>query len=481
MRSFLIGLVSITAAGVMAYTVWVLTQPYSLQFEDVISSGGMIFLTLAATALGTVISANRKAPLSVRRAWLLMGLSAFCNAIAEGLWLYYENVLKVNPFPSIADVFYLLFYPLMLAGILNLPYTPIQRDRRTLLGLDMSIVMVVGTIFLWYFILAPMQKSGGEELANLVALAYPIADLFILAGLLSLIQRDLEDVSRTTLILLSSSMLFTAIADILFAILETYSIPYVLAPLNMLWMVSYWAMLAAAAWQAVFPVSRESIEPFNPLLRNTLVYMAPVLGMSLVFVSAISLLKLDIRLYGTLLGSFILITLVLVRQYLVLRDNRRLYTQMEQQAVTDALTGLHNRHFFNEAIQREVKRAGRYQHTLAILLIDVDNFKSYNDTHGHLKGDVLLTSIAAQLKAHIRSTEFLARFGGDEFVAILPETGISGAQSLATRMQQTISSRFAREHLGVSVGIAVLQPGMTAEALLAEADRSLYRAKPAHA
>jgi len=481
MRSFLIGLITVTAVGIMSYTVWVVTQPYSLQVENVISSGGMIFLTVATTALGIVISTNREASSSVRRAWLLMGMAALCNAIAEGLWLYYANVLKVNPFPSIADVFYLLFYPLMLAGILSLPYTPIQRERRTLFGLDMSIVMIVGTIFLWYFILAPMQNPGGDRLAELVALAYPIADLFILAGILSLIQRDMEDMSRAVLILLSSSMLFTAIADVLFAILETYSIPYVMAPLNMLWMVSYWAMLAAAAWQAVFPVSDQSIESFNPLLRNTLVYVAPVLGMSLAFVSAISLLKLDIRLYGTLIGSFILITLVLVRQYLVLRDNRRLYTQMEQQAVTDALTGLHNRHFFNEAIQREVKRAERYHHTLAILLIDVDNFKSYNDTHGHLKGDVLLTSIAAQLKSHIRSTEFLSRFGGDEFVAILPEANIAGAQSIAKRMQQAISSRFARERLGISVGIAVLQPGMTAQSLLAEADRSLYRAKPAHA
>lgn len=478
MRLFLIGLVSCTATGILAYTVWVTTQPYPPDVENIVSSGGLIFLSVVTTVLGIVISTNKKASYSVRRAWLLMGMAALCNAIAESLWIYYDSVLNVSPFPSIADVFYLLFYPLMLAGILSLPYTPIQRERRTLLGLDMIIVMIVGTIFLWYFILAPMGNSGEGGLAALVALAYPIADLLILAGLLSLIQRDLEDVSRAVLILLSGSILFTAIADVLFAVLETYAIPNAMAPLNMLWMVSYWAMLAAAAWQAIFPISGQSIEPFNPLLRNTLVYLAPILGMGLVFVSAVSLLKFDVRLYGTLIGSFVLITLVLIRQYVVLRDNRRLYTQMERQAVTDALTGLYNRHFFNEAIQREVKRAIRYQHTLAVLLIDVDNFKNYNDTHGHLNGDVLLKNIAALLNSQLRSTDFLARFGGDEFVAILPEANSAGAKTLAEKMQKAISTKFQREKLGVSVGLAVLQPGMTAQSLLAEADRSLYLVKP---
>jgi diguanylate cyclase (GGDEF)-like protein len=183
-------------------------------------------------------------------------------------------------------------------------------------------------------------------------------------------------------------------------------------------------------------------------------------------------------LYWALIGSFTIFALVLFRQYFVLRDNRRLYKQMEQQAVTDSLTGLYNRHFFNEALQREIKRADRYGYSLTILMMDVDNFKAYNDLHGHLKGDTLLREIAALMKSHVRASDMLARFGGDEFVLILPETNIIQAQAIIKKLHATVLEKFARDRLGISIGSALLHPGMTPQTLLAEADRSLYRVKP---
>ncbi|MBM3153533.1 MAG: GGDEF domain-containing protein, partial [Chloroflexi bacterium] len=170
--------------------------------------------------------------------------------------------------------------------------------------------------------------------------------------------------------------------------------------------------------------------------------------------------------------------LVLFRQYLVLHDNRKLYRKMELQAVTDALTGVYNRHHFNEAIDREIKRAERYDSPLTLLLLDVDNFKNYNDTFGHLRGDILLKQIAQELTTFIRSTDLLARFGGDEFVIILAETDIVNAQKVADKITSEINARFSRERVGMSIGMAVFQPGMNAQSLLADADRSLYHSKP---
>ncbi len=478
MRSLFIGMITFGAVAIALYTVWIFTQQYLPEVESVISSGILISLTFTAAVIGLLIASNKKTATSLRRAWLLMGLAALCNAIAESLWIWYEVVLEVDPFPSFADVFYLLFYPLTLAGILYLPYVPIQQERRAILGLDMGIVMIMGAIFLWYFILAPILEFVSGGLAGVIALAYPIGDLFILAGFLSLVQRDVENINRTVLYLLSCSMLSTAIADICFAFLETHSIPYIMAPLNILWMISYWTMLTAAAWQVVHPVSDSSIESFRPLLRNTLIYLVPILSMVFTFSISLNLLRSDMSLYWTLIGCFTIFALVLFRQYIVLRDNRRLYKQMEQQAVTDSLTGLYNRHFFNEALQREIKRADRYGYPLTILMMDVDNFKAYNDLHGHLKGDVLLKEIAAQIKSHVRASDLLARFGGDEFVLILPETDINQAQAIIKKLDAAVSETFSRDRLGISIGSALLQPDMTPQSLLAEADRSLYRIKP---
>ncbi len=479
MRSFVIALVIFCAAGIAAYASWVLTQPYDPLLEAVISSFALISLALLIALLGLLIAAKKTFPAPVRRAWLLMSLASLSNAIAEVIWLYYESVLKIDPFPSPADVFYLLFYPLMLAGILSLPFAPAKRDHRILLGLDMVIVMAVGAMFLWYFIPAPRQLEGASGLEGLVALSYPIADLFILAGLIALIQRDVENVGRWVLIFLAVSMLFTAFADILFAVLETYAVPYSMAPLNVLFMVSYWALLAAAGWQILFPASDDGgMETFHPLLRSTLLYVAPLLGMGLAFTSAVSSFGSDLRLYGTLVGAFGIAALVLLRQYVVLQDNQRLYREMEQIAVIDTLTGLYNRRYFNKVITREIRRVERYARPLSLLLIDVDNFKDFNDTYGHLRGDVLLEQIASTLASQVRTTDFLTRFGGDEFLVLLPETDIIEARAAAEKIQRAVATRFAGEKLGVSIGIAMFQPKMSVQSLLAEADRNLYQAKP---
>jgi diguanylate cyclase (GGDEF)-like protein len=151
---------------------------------------------------------------------------------------------------------------------------------------------------------------------------------------------------------------------------------------------------------------------------------------------------------------------------------------MERLAVTDALTRLYNRHYFNRAIEQEIKRAERYRRPLSVLMMDVDNFKAYNDRHGHLEGDKLLRSIAELLHSRMRITDLLARFGGDEFVAILPETDFEQAQAVARKIEQAMSSRFEQEGLGMSIGIAISRAGISATSLLAEADKKLYQVKP---
>jgi diguanylate cyclase (GGDEF)-like protein len=131
-------------------------------------------------------------------------------------------------------------------------------------------------------------------------------------------------------------------------------------------------------------------------------------------------------------------------------------------------------------LSRETTRAERYGHALSVCFIDLDRFKRVNDLHGHTHGNRVLLEVAAALRACMRAGDTLGRYGGDEFVAILPETEEAEARVLAERIRARISAATAlsaAEPLDASVGIAQWSPGWSAEAILGAADRALLAAK----
>ena len=162
---------------------------------------------------------------------------------------------------------------------------------------------------------------------------------------------------------------------------------------------------------------------------------------------------------------------------------RRATQRLRQMAITDELTGLHNRRFFLSRWQWECERAKRYQRPLACLMIDINGFKQVNDRLGHLAGDLVLKQVAQELKALLRQSDILARFGGDEFVIALPETGDAQAALVAEKLRQ-ISIRVppgasrAVPPVSLSVGMSrVEQEEDSPQDILDAADRSLYASK----
>ena len=148
----------------------------------------------------------------------------------------------------------------------------------------------------------------------------------------------------------------------------------------------------------------------------------------------------------------------------------------------DGLTGCPDYAAIREELDREISRSARRAHSLSCAFIDLDGFKRVNDRHGHPFGNEVLAEIAEILRASMRIGDTIGRYGGDEFVAILPDTDLSAAHVLAERVRSMVSTatlRNGRVHLDASVGIAQWQPGMTVDGLLADADRALLDAKRA--
>jgi len=169
---------------------------------------------------------------------------------------------------------------------------------------------------------------------------------------------------------------------------------------------------------------------------------------------------------------------------LVVADSLEMQRKYRQFALTDALTGLHNRGWLDDAFDREVKRSERDQLPLSLIMIDVDDFKNYNDDYGHLAGDQVLITVAEAIRSPLRPNDMVARFGGEEFAVLLPETTVNNARLIAERLRERVSSRDAGilddkrlPNVTISLGIAGRQPGTQLDKMLAAADGAMYDAK----
>jgi diguanylate cyclase (GGDEF)-like protein len=160
-------------------------------------------------------------------------------------------------------------------------------------------------------------------------------------------------------------------------------------------------------------------------------------------------------------------------------ENARRFREARQLADLDALTGLHNRRYFHETLAREVARAHRYGRQLALIVLDLDDFKAINDRIGHLAGDAVLAEVAERVRDVVRSADIPCRVGGDEFAVILPESTTSDADQLYHRLRGAASARPVGQagSLVLSAGVAELQADDDPTTFFERADEALYRAK----
>ena len=182
----------------------------------------------------------------------------------------------------------------------------------------------------------------------------------------------------------------------------------------------------------------------------------------------------------------VFVLLVTILAYRTTRELKRIYI-LEQESITDPLLGIFNRRYLDRRLQEEVQRSKRHRLDLALLMVDIDHFKLVNDTRGHQIGDLVLHHLAQLMLTTLRQTDIVARFGGEEFVIMLPHTQEPEAYKLAERLRHAVeftpllmasgSSRLPELRVTVSIGCACLLQDDDAHSLLERCDQTMYRAK----
>lgn len=249
------------------------------------------------------------------------------------------------------------------------------------------------------------------------------------------------------------------------------------------------AVIGAGAWVA----SRSQPVELVALARWTGITVAFVLVVTLLIVGA-QALQTQWKpwiMYANFLGALLLGGFAIAQFAARLREKerelehrnrelRRYAQQIEELSLTDPLTGLPNRRRFDQFMAHHTDLAERHGNLLTVLMIDLDRFKVLNDAYGHQYGDEVLAKLAEVLMYPVRSTDVVARWGGEEFAVLAPETGMEGGFQLGKRLRQFVESTLSEEgygHVTISVGVAERDRGESAEALIARADEALYHAK----
>lgn len=427
--------------------------------------------------------------------------------------------------------FLLAGYPLLLAAVFTLPFIRRGQVAHLRTAIDGLLIMTAATTLSWFFVLGPLVGRHSPFLG----LVFPIMDLALLFGLLTLAARSPGET------LWPSMPLATGIASLIFGdSLQQYGTLVGSGILRSAGEATHFfgsfllalAVIGLARSKKSSRTRRESQQSgagrrngdappliWNSLLPNALVPATAALG---VYAWRMNLPGDIVQ--GVIAGTIALACIAFVRQILSIREHVLLYGRVNQdyltsvalsdkmgtlneelqrtreqlqvnnealvdanlklkaQATTDPLTGLPNHRSMVFAIDQELERSERYSRPCTLLFLDLDHFKALNDNCGHLAGDSVLRDLVAPILEGLRSVDIVGRWGGEEFIVVLPETGHVNALAVAERIRDAVAGyRFSMvggAYLTCSIGLATYPDhAATRDALIEASDRAMYTAK----
>ncbi|MET0865950.1 MAG: EAL domain-containing protein [Nakamurella sp.] len=449
---------------------------------------------LAAAVLATVASGSALSRMAgaQRRAWLLVTIACGCWAIGQLIWCYVEVVLGQEiPQVSGADLFFLAFTGLMAFAVW--PTAGLHTDRLHAF-LDGFIIGMSLLAISWATSIDTIASTETDLLGLLINLAYPCGDIVVLTIVLLSVSRQVR--ARSSLTVVAAAMALIAVSDGFYAYLSAADDFSDGSISGLGWTVGFGLIGCAAlasgrsrrdAPQSVIATHDSSPGAGEPRAVSMLPYIP--LGAALLVV-AIDRSNNDA---DRVTNAIVIVTFVgvLFRQYLTIKDNASLTRRLEnrrlelqEQAFADQLTGLPNRALFTNRVVHALELHRRDLRPLALLFVDLDDFKAVNDTLGHPVGDQLVIKVAERLRGALRSSDTVARFGGDEF-AVLVE-GDTDPVEVGDRLVDALRSTFvigtAQLSISASIGIAEVpadQGTPTLDELYSRADIAMYAVKRA--
>ena len=511
-----------------AINFFVIDEQTRIIYSDIVAPI-IDFLACIVLFIAAKQSASHSKRLGI--AWGLIAASTLVFGIADTIWAILELGLSEPPFPSLADLFYIIYYPLLLAGVLLLPEEPSTRGEQVKKVLDAGVVMVAAFLVFWNFLIGPVVASNADYpiLEQAILLAYPVGDLVLLWALLRIIYRNSEqrEENEVPAFLLAAGLGVTIVADCIYtyqALLDTYSSGGLLdvcwrASILITGLAGISQVSAIRTWktQGKFPHGLESMVSKVKSTTPYLAYVWLIAAYILLIQSrnihlSMSFVSLSIAVGG-------IICLILLRQIITLFENHKLNLQLQQTMQTlrgqtselektnkelqneiterkaieqqlthdslhDAMTGLPNRVLFLDRLGQAIEYCKRRsEYTFAVLFVDIDQFKVINDSLGHLIGDQLLIAAGKRMENCLRSSDTVARLGGDEFAILLEITGEkNSAAAIAEKLQTNLNVPIQLDghelYVTASIGIVMSVAGYThPEEILRDADIAMYKAK----
>jgi diguanylate cyclase (GGDEF)-like protein len=446
-------------------------------------------------ALAAAVAAGRRAARCTaprdRTTWWLVAAACTSWALGEASWCWHTLRSDEVPFPSLADVGFLGFAVLMTAGLLA---HPADGGRAAVLQRVCDGLLTAGSVGLasWLTTLgAVLATDDGGGLQRLLLLAYPSTDVLLVVLTVLLLARVGR--RRPALSLMGSGVVALGISDSAFAYLAARD-GYDGGLVDLGWIGGFLLIALAGACDEPSPdpvaaSGRPRGDELEVTVRASVLPYVPVL-IALGVTAAVTVFSRPLT-SAELLSACAVVLFLLARQYLAVTENVRLARelaareqQLRGQAYSDPLTGLANRLLFRDRLEHALELHARDRRPLAVVFLDLDDFKAVNDRHGHAAGDELLVAVAGRITGASRTADTVARLGGDEFAILLEDAAapVAAAARIAAALAPGIVQAGTPHPVRASVGVASVsadEPPIGADALLARADAAMYVAKRA--